>query len=355
MKSLFPILCCLILSITLSAREPEIALHLEISDDAGGYQLLTFGVDSMATDTIDTFLGEKELPPFPPSGAFEARFIGDDIGLELGQGTHKDFRKNQLGLDSTLVFEMRYQVGSGSTIKIKWHWPAGALGNLQDLFGGVIIDKKMAGKDSIIIDNPGALDKLRMTATLSETVPVELTDFQAKVVRDHVDLAWRTESESNNLGFEIQKSSDGVTFSRIGFVPGAGTSTLPHDYTFQDTELSRGTLYYRLKQMDTDGAFMLSDPVSVAIVPPSDFVLEQNYPNPFNPATTIRYSLSTTAQVHISVVALNGSVIATLVEEYQNAGTYELLWDADHLPTGIFMCRMQAGDYIDVKKMVLIK
>jgi hypothetical protein len=313
-------------------------------------------VDSAATDTLDAALGEEELPPFPPTGVFDARFVGDDINLpRLGQGTYKDYRANNLLLDSTMVFELKYQVGNGSNIKIKWSWPEGASGILQDFFGGVAVNKEMHGKDSLVIDNPSALNKLKMIATISSTVPVELTHFRAKVVRDIVALTWRTESESNNLGFEIQKSSDGFDFECIGFVSGAGTSTVPNDYAFQDSELTSGTIYYRLKQMDTDGAFVLSEPVCVTIAPPHAFELQQNYPNPFNPSTTIRYMLSTSAHVNVSILSLNGKIVEILVDESQTAGTYELPWQGNNLASGTFLCRMQADDYVEVKKMLLIR
>ncbi len=88
---------------------------------------------------------------------------------------------------------------------------------------------------------------------------------------------------------------------------------------------------------------------------PAAFVLEQNFPNPFNPTTTIRYQLPRSAHVVISVFDLLGRQIVKLVEEQQQAGTRSVTWNAAGLPTGIYFCRLTAGDYIGVKKMLIIR
>ena len=340
---------------TVVALEPDIELDLVIEDNAGGMQVLTFGVDSVATDTLDEILGEEELPPFPPSGVFEARFIGDDINLpKLGQGTYKDYRPNLLTIDSTMVFELKYQVGTGSSIKIKWNWPEGATAVLQDLFGGVSVNKEMYGNDSLTVDNPDALNKLKMTATISSTVPVELAHFNAEIIQDQVVLRWRTESESNNLGFEVQKSTDEQVYATIGFVPGAGTTTIAQNYTFKDDIAPGETMYYRLKQTDTDGTYHYSKVVRVFVAPPGACKLEQNYPNPFNPQTFIEYSLPTADFVNISIYNLRGEKIKDLVSRRFDSGYHCIQFDAKGLASGIYFYVMATQTFTDTKRMILL-
>jgi len=87
-------------------------------------------------------------------------------------------------------------------------------------------------------------------------LPVELTDFTAVLVEEDVVLNWNTASEDNNDRFEIERSFDGVYFEYIGEVAGSGTVSVPVAYTFKDIEvenLGEYELYYRLKQVDTDG------------------------------------------------------------------------------------------------------
>jgi len=106
---------------------------------------------------------------------------------------------------------------------------------------------------------------------LDSPIPVELVSFTAQVVENAVRLVWGTASETNNFGFEIEKSFNGAVFSEIGFVEGKGTTTTPQQYIFEDNKLSHGTLYYRLKQIDTDGSFAYSDVILVQISFPEDF------------------------------------------------------------------------------------
>jgi hypothetical protein len=121
-----------------------------------------FGLVSGATDTIDAGLGETELPPLPPDGAFDARFIGTDIGIELKQGVVKDFRAGTTSSVGLRVHELRYQVGEGTSITIGWVLPADVTARLQDLVTGTMINTFMSGTGSFTVTNPGVLGKLKM-------------------------------------------------------------------------------------------------------------------------------------------------------------------------------------------------
>jgi len=151
----------------------DLEIPITITENGGGSKQLYFGLDLVATDGIDTDLGESELPPVPPAGVFDARFIGDDLGISIGQGLEKDYREGGTTYTGTKIHEIKYQVGGGTEITISWDLPSGVSGNLQDLFGGVIINKDMNGSGSITITNPGALDKLKMTINYS--IPLSWT------------------------------------------------------------------------------------------------------------------------------------------------------------------------------------
>jgi uncharacterized protein (DUF362 family) len=88
---------------------------------------------------------------------------------------------------------------------------------------------------------------------------------------------------------------------------------------------------------------------------PNGFVLHHNYPNPFNPQTTIRYALPEDALVSVSVYSVVGRKIETLVNERQTAGYHECVWNRKDAPSGIYFYRLQAGDFVETRKMVLIK
>jgi len=86
-----------------------------------------------------------------------------------------------------------------------------------------------------------------------------------------------------------------------------------------------------------------------------EFALLQNYPNPFNPTTTIRFSVPSVQQVSIKIYDLLGKEIAMLMNEQKQTGEYSVQFNGDHVPSGMYFCRMQAGSFVSVKKMLLMK
>ena len=87
----------------------------------------------------------------------------------------------------------------------------------------------------------------------------------------------------------------------------------------------------------------------------TEYSLEQNYPNPFNPSTTIKYEIPEAALVTIKVYDISGKEVATLVNENMNYGRYEVKFNGDNLSTGVFYYKLTAGNFTEVKKMILIK
>jgi hypothetical protein len=93
---------------------------------------------------------------------------------------------------------------------------------------------------------------------------------------------------------------------------------------------------------------------------PKEFALLQNYPNPFNPGTKINYQLPAAEQVSLGIYNVLGQKIRTLVNEFQQAGSYDVYWDGKDetgkaMPVGIYIYKLQAGDFSDMKKMQLVK
>jgi len=88
---------------------------------------------------------------------------------------------------------------------------------------------------------------------------------------------------------------------------------------------------------------------------PKEFRLEQNYPNPFNPSTTIRYQIPINSHVSLKVYDVLGNEVATLVDEYREAGRYEVEFNAKGLASGVYFYKLQAGIFVETKKMLLVK
>ncbi len=195
-----------------------------------------------------------------------------------------------------------------------------------------------------------------LASDASNQLPVELTAFEGTFKNGEVLLSWRTASEQNNAGFEIERSFDREAFTQIGFVRGAGTTTEAQSYTFTDrNSFNAEKVYYRLKQVDFDGQFEYSPIIEVNVSLPTKFALMQNYPNPFNPTTTIAYELPTRAKVLLKVYDMLGREVATLVNGEQTAGRYAQPFNASGLSSGVYFYRLQAGNFVETKKMMLVK
>lgn len=197
--------------------------------------------------------------------------------------------------------------------------------------------------------------------TVNGALPVELASFTAIVGKNGVLLKWVTKTETNNLGWDVERASFSTSpiqgWEKIGFVNGAGNSNSPKEYSFTHKPGQSGKYFYRLKQIDNDGSVTYSNEVEVNVQTPQAFLLDQNYPNPFNPSTTIGYQLASNSFVTLKVYDLIGNEIATLVNEQQEAGYYSIPFSTSEkqLANGIYIYKIQAGDFTQTKKMMLIK
>ncbi|GIV45696.1 MAG: hypothetical protein KatS3mg036_0514 [Ignavibacterium sp.] len=187
-------------------------------------------------------------------------------------------------------------------------------------------------------------------------LPVELTSFTASVnLNGDVSLEWITETEINNHGFVVERKTDNTDFTSIGFVKGNGTTTERKIYTFIDRNLEAGKYYYRLKQIDFNGQFEYSDIIEVEVTPVNKYLLEQNYPNPFNPGTLISWQSPVDSWQTLKVYDILGNEVATLVNEFRNAGKYSKTFDMKDLAPGTYFYQLKIGDVVQTKKMTLLK
>lgn len=205
--------------------------------------------------------------------------------------------------------------------------------------------------------NPsGGLNALAIE-TLSPEIPVELTSFSAAHHNSEVVLNWKTATETNNYGFDIERRTNNGEFSKIGFVKGSGSTASVSSYTFTDKSAASGNYAYRLKQIDLDGSVNYSKEVSVNTATVKNFNLAQNYPNPFNPSTVINYTIPSAGHVTLKVYNVIGNQIATLVNQKQEAGTYNVMFtmNSDKLASGVYFYKLEAGSYSATKKMILVR
>ncbi len=167
------------------------------------------------------------------------------------------------------------------------------------------------------------------------TVPVELINFEAGIQNFDVVLRWATASETNNLGFDIERKSGHAPFQKIAFVPGNGSTSAQSFYEYRDSALPPGFYSYRLKQIDTNGDVSFSSDVTVQINAPQGFSLEPNYPNPFRHSTTFVFKLAEPSFVSLRIYNLLGQEVARLVSQDLDAGLHQVRWEVNHQPKNL--------------------
>lgn len=328
---------------------------------------------------------------------------------EFTQGTIKRINLDGVTTPQTIVSGLNGPVGlavDGTGGKLYWA-EANANTISQSLLNGfakVVILSSLATPNYLTIDTTGGfvywteigiprIRKATVTGASIETLPitvshptgirfvsqneaalpVELTTFTVSATNDAATLTWKTATEVNNYGFEIERRADGglhlaggvhLAWGTIGFVEGNGTTNAPKEYSFSDKNLSAGKYSYRLKQIDRDGKFEYSQHVEVSVTP-KVFALEQNYPNPFNPSTQIRFAVPVSGFVSLKVFDILGKEMALLVNEVKEAGEYKAEFTARNTPSGmsakggyasgIYFYTLRAGNFFETKKMLMIK
>jgi hypothetical protein len=356
---------------------------MAIAPDGGGTPYL-WGSD--ATSTLRKMdAGMNVIATYPTGGDFRAiawdpvtgGFWNGDFG---GAVTCYDTTGALLGTSATAsAFAAKYgaafttpEILPGEPNSVWWWDQTAASGQLHqvDLATDALLNTYVftggniaGGAETAVINGMNVLLLNFQNAALGcyflSVVPVELTSFTADVIDGNVTLNWSTSTETNNMGFEVQRSVNNQ-FTTIGFVTGSGTSTEVHNYSYVDASVESGTYTYRLKQVDYDGTSEYTETVEVEVIAPDVFALEQNYPNPFNPSTKIKFSLAADSKVTLTVFDVLGQEVANLISGNLAAGSHEINFNASNVNSGVYFYRIDATtvdgtNFTSVKKMILTK
>lgn len=205
------------------------------------------------------------------------------------------------------------------------------------------------------------------------TLPVEMSSFMVTGTSDFfVRLTWITQTETSVMGYYVYRNTQDnfATATRISDLIPAQNQTNTTHYTYIDEEVSEGTWYYWLQNIDYDGQDEVHGPVSYTVIygteepitpPPAPVTkLKDVFPNPFNPMSYIPFYLDSQQNVRVDVINLKGQVIKTVFQGLTLPGDHVANWDGkdangEACSTGIYMIRLTAGDKVFTKKAMLIK
>lgn len=191
-------------------------------------------------------------------------------------------------------------------------------------------------------------------------LPAPPSNLIAKSIADNkIELSW-SDNSTNEDGFQLYRSDEiGGAFYHL--------MTISSDITtYVDSTVTKGTTYwFRIRAYNAIGnsAYSLEASATAGIISavanekkaPMKFALEQNYPNPFNLSTVIQYSIPTASQVELKVFDLLGRDLKVLVNGNQEAGIYQVNFDSQGLPAGLYFYRLRAGEFCETRKMVIVK
>ena len=200
------------------------------------------------------------------------------------------------------------------------------------------------------------------------SLPVTLTDFSAQSVSGGVLLTWTTESETENLGFVLEKRilETGSWLPVADYrtdkaLQGHGSTSEKHEYQFTDKAVTPGTTYlYRLADVDYSGKVTWHKEVEVKVEAeraqiPEKFGLQPVYPNPFNSALTLTFSLVEDALTTLTVYNLRGEIVDLIADKYFPMGYHSLQWIPQNLTAGAYIIRLESGNQTSLKKVVFVK
>ncbi len=212
-------------------------------------------------------------------------------------------------------------------------------------------------------NNPGIIDS---------PLPITLSSFTVEVQQNANLITWKTESEINNLGFNVYRAvnySDRnvseLEFIKINpsIIPGAGSSSISHYYQFRDEDIIENCYYwYQLEDVDNNGNTIRHDVIKIYrnFSVPSEFVMMQNYPNPFNQSTTIQVDLPYNSDLAWLIFTSLGERVCSEKIINKVAGQFNIIWDGKNrrgieLPSGIYFMKINTDYETRVQKLMLVR
>lgn len=186
-------------------------------------------------------------------------------------------------------------------------------------------------------------------------LPVELISFEAtKLSDEQVQLKWSTASEKNNDYFTIERSQDGVSFTEIKIVKGAGNSTVTSNYTIIDAEPLEGVNYYRLSQTDYDGTKEVFKPISIFIAKdPSNLSKLKVLPNPFTDNFSVFFNANENIFAQVILLNLNGHVVSSEAMDITAGKNEYHFTNGDKLKPGTYILKIQTSKEVIISEKLI--
>ncbi len=302
-------------------------------------------------------------------------FTNNDVEITPNQPTNADFTVNVSRINNDLIFNIACSdISQLNGEYILHHEGSDFYPNYVYTSGGDI--ERWLTNDSsteIKIQNISSKGNVDITLQQEETLPVELTNFNADLdYRNRIRLQWVTQSEANLLGYYIYRNcADNFSSAKVvSPLIGATNTSQQQIYAFTDETINAGGIYYYwLQSIDYNASENIFGPAiykfelpetGVGVEIPLQEGIRSVYPNPCNPATTINYELEGAETVQLSIYNLKGQRVVDKTFEHSGKGSYNYFWNGcdergKECATGIYNVIMRCGERIYIRKLTLLK
>lgn len=352
----------------------DYVIKVKVKD--GGVYPAMLGMDQSDPFTIN-IIGNDDLGPIVYAGSVQTTI--NPIGNRTGGSPDNTFTLTAIVCDSS--------TGMSTVGAAEWSYgatpaPAGT-GNAMTAVDGTFDEMYEEATATVTVDGTWPSGDVKIwvrgrdsspaksvnnwgsavstDVTILNTLTVKLASFTALSSDNEVTLRWRTESETNNAYFIVQKSSkkDGE-YRDIATISASASGT----YEFRDEDVFGGEVnYYRLTDVSTTGAKITHPAIKVLVngrPRPTTYALTQNMPNPFTDRTMIEYSIPVEGKVELGIYDVTGKLIRTLVSDNQSVNYYRVMWNGtdnsgNRVASGVYFYKLSSGNFETSQKMTFLK
>jgi hypothetical protein len=340
------------------------AFPFKVQNNTFDSAMVIFGLDTSANYCLESWLYQPILPP-PEYSEIDIRLLDprETVGSCFGSGIGVDLRRLESDVQID-TYRVVFQPGSGG-YPITFSWPnlvsfySGSV-RLKDKYDLAVVDVDMKEQTSYLLKDK-LLDELLIITEAPYnifTLEVDSISSSSAVLRGAFNP-----SGQHTAGWFQWGTSPTYTDSTPRKYLGNGNANVV--FKRRIIGLSPNTIYhYRALVYNSTGLYYGANRTFTTTMITSNlenkldvqtFAIEQNYPNPFNPLTVIRYQLPVTSKVSLKIYDVLGQVVATLVDEIQEAGYKSVTWNANNIASGVYFYRLQAGTFTKTNKLLLLK
>jgi uncharacterized repeat protein (TIGR01451 family) len=320
----------------------ELTYTLSGANSGAGSAYNTFVVDSLPTNVtyVANSLKIVSAPGIPPNTA-QSDASGDDFAFK-GINIARNYVKFFLGIGATASTGGEMVVGASYnlTFKVKGQVIPGSVINTARITANNLIGDVFTDDGTAIINPAGA------------PTPVQMTYFTGILKNKEAHLFWATESEVNNDRFEIERSEDGIDFTKIGSVKGNGSSASTINYSYIDAiNSSASIIYYRLKSIDFDGKKHNSKIIALRL----KGALNNNFsvfPNPFESNLKITLSARKEVSAVCRIISFDGKEVANRKITLQKGDNVIVINDLNNIASGNYLLEVNTGDEKFIQKIM---